>query len=465
MREVRQIGSVAKFSDFSIINSNFTRARCRVMYAGRNRNRNDITENAVNKLISRRGYANVPVVAHLYKDEDGKWRVGGHDSKIVINADGGIEVINETVPFGVIPEDCNPAFEDVTETTGEVKRYFCVDVVLWTHRYNIMDAVKSDELWFNQSMEIYLNQFEYDNDGYCVIDDFDLSALCLLNHDPYNKENEVRPCFPSSSVTKFELEDFRKEFEILLDEYKKLSYKKEENKVDISQIRSKIDSKYFVLSCTSDAVTVMQKEDFELYEIPFKVDSDNIVFSYDKAVKKFMSVSDKDSGFSFAAVKDYVEEVKNEVAKGAEKTYAEKFEAEKVEIVNELTNKFNELSANYEAAQTELGAAKKTIEAYKTAEKKAETDKHKAEIDDVIKSYSAQLETNADFLLYRTKVDYSKTREQIEQDMLVILGKQAARNTANFSANYSANWGARNNVPTEGKANGRYGDLFSDFED
>ena len=90
---------------------------------------------------------------------------------------------------------------------------------------------------------------------------------------------------------------------------------------------------------------------------------------------------------------------------------------------------------------------------------------YKAEIDKVVKSYSAQLETNPDFLLYRTKIDYSKTCEQIEQDMLVILGKQAAKATANFSANSSAIWGARTNVPAEGKANGRYGDLFSNFED
>lgn len=211
LENLKYFNSVAKMSEFNVLNSKFTRGRCRIMYTGRNRNYTDITEDALNKLIERKGYANVPVVAHLYKGDDGKWRVGGHDSKFVITAEG-FEIIDETIPFGTIPEDCNPAFEEITEPSGEVKKYFCVDIILWTHRYNIMDAAKSDELWFNQSMEININHCDYDRDDYCIIDDFDLSALCLLNHDPYNKENEVEPCFPSAGVNKFSIDKLKQEF-------------------------------------------------------------------------------------------------------------------------------------------------------------------------------------------------------------------------------------------------------------
>ncbi len=207
MSNVQRIEAVARFSDFSdIVNTEFTKARCRVFYAGKNRNRTKITDSAVEKFINRKGYANVPVIAHLYKGDDGKWRVGGHDSKFVINADGSVEVVDETVPFGVIPENCDPSFEEIKEPSGEIKKYFCVDVILWTHRYNIMDAAKTDDIYFNQSMEINLNTYHIDGENYCVIEDFNLSALCLLNHDPYNRENEVEPCFPSAAVGRFELE-------------------------------------------------------------------------------------------------------------------------------------------------------------------------------------------------------------------------------------------------------------------
>lgn len=487
MGEVRRIDSVAKLSGFSVMNSDFTRARCRVMYTGRNRNRTDITESALNKLISRKGYANVPVVAHLYKGSDGKWRVGGHDSKIQITAEGGFEIIDETVPFGVIPEGCNPSFEDVTETSGEVKRYFCVDIILWTHRYNIMDAVKSDELWFNQSMEIEIKHCDYDRDDYCVIDDFNLSALCLLNHDPYNRENEVTPCFPSSGVNKFELGNLQNEFDVLLDKWKEYEARKktsdayrsaalfikkliEETEgidLDITQVKSKLDGEYFALSCSTDSVVAMRKKDFEIFEIPFKTDAEKkeIVFEYGKAVKKYMAVSDKDGGFSAGAISEYVETVKADIAKGAEKTYSEKCEAEKAAAIKDVANKYSVLAAENAALKSEYEKAVKTIETYKAAEEQAAKDKHKAEIDAVVKKYNDQLYQNTEFMMYKSNIDYSKTAEQVEQDMFVIIGKQASQSGGGV-AKFSANWGAQTEAPAEAKTSGgRYGDLFSKFRD
>lgn len=466
MGNVMQIETSVKYSDFSVWNSDFTRARCRVMYTGRNRNHTDITEDALNKLISRKGYANIPVVAHLYKGDDGKWRVGGHDSKILLNSGGGIEVVNETIPFGVIPENCNPSFEDVTEASGEVKRYFCVDVILWTHRYNIMDAAKSDELYFNQSMEITINHCDYDRDDYCVIDDFNLSALCLLNHDPYDKRNEVEPCFPSAGVRKFELGDLQNDIETMLCKLKEFENKKGEKDLDITQVKSKLNGDYFALSCTPDAVFAMNKA-FELYEIPYKTDAESkeIVFDYKKAGKKYISAAD--SGMSSEPIAEYVETLKSDVAAGAEKMYSEKIEAEKMTAIKDLTDKFNEISAKYAALQGEYEAALKKIEAYDNAEKQAAADKHKAEIDGIIGKYADRLSGNPDYLYYTTKVDYSKTAEQVEEDMFIIIGKQASR--GNGKAEFSANWSARtvaygNGKDDDSSVSRRYGNLFDKYE-
>lgn len=465
MGEIKQFNTVAGLTDFSVINSEFTRARCRILYSGRNRNRTDITESALNKLIERKGYANVPVVAHLYKGDDGKWRVGGHDSKFVIDSDGNLEIIDETVPFGVIPESCNPSFEDVTEKSGEIKRYFCVDIILWTHRYNIMEAVKSDEIWFNQSMEISIDYCHYDRDDYCVIEDFSLSALCLLNHDPYNKENEVEPCFPSANVTKFNLDNFKQEFNILYNKLKNFEDKGEEN-LEITQLKVKLDSKYCLLSATPDAVIAMTKDNYELFEIPYSVNIENsdIVFDYEKAAKKYAAVSDKEQGVSFVTFGEYVEEVKTAVSAGAEKSFAEKFETEKREITNGLAEKLGELTAKYEACKADLDKANKLVDEYKAAEKKAADDRHKAEIDKIINSYAAQLERNSDFYIYRANVDYSKTPEQVETDMLIIAGKQATKGNSAGGNMTFANWGSNAEVSAESKtAKGRYGDIFDKF--
>ncbi len=421
---VKQIDTNLKLSDFSVINSDFTRARCRMFHTGRNRNCTDITENALNKLIARKGYANVPVVAHLYKSEDGKWRVGGHDSRIVLKTDGGVEIIDETVPFGVIPEDCNPAVEDVTEKSGEIKKYFCVDIILWTHRYNIMDAASTNEIYFNQSMEITYGSAEYAKDGYTIIDDFQLSALCLLNHDPYNKDNEVKPCFPSAVVKKYNLNGT---FNILANKIKEFNFPKEDNCLDISKIKDKLNDNYFALNVTPDSVIAMSKENFEIFEIPFKVDSEKneVSFGYDKAVRKFMSVSDIDAGISHETISKYVTDYTAAMIDSAKKTVYEKAEAEKAAAVKELTEKFNKVSEDYKALAAEYEKAKERVNTYVKAEKEAAENAHKAEIDNVIESYSAQLYNNADYLLYKTKVDYSKTKEEVENDMLIITGKAA----------------------------------------
>lgn len=463
LSDLKVFNSEASLSDFSVINSRFTRARCKILYPGRNRNYTDITENAINDLINRKGYANVPVVAHLYKGDDGKWRVGGHDSKFVASSDGHIEIVDETIPFGTIPENCNPSFEDVTEKSGVVKRYFCTDIILWTHRYNIMDAVKSDEIWFNQSMEIEINSCHYDNADYCVIDDFDLSALCLLNHDPYDKENEVEPCFPSAAVTKFNFDKMKNEFSVMYAELSKLNDNKEVRKVDFEKIKSALDEKYIAVQATPDNVIAINKESFEVYSIPFTVDTENgvVAFDYAKAVNKYVSVSDKDTGFSMFAVKQYVADYGNSVVLNMEKQYAEKIEAAKAEAIVEITDKYNALSDKFNEVSERCEAAEKKIHEYAAAEEQAEKDAHKAKIDGVVKSYAEQLETNAEYVLYKQNVDYSKTVEQVDRDMLIILGKCAKNGTA--MRKFSANWGISDALA--GKKTDRYGGLLDEFND
>lgn len=457
MEDLKYFNSVAKISDFSILNSKLTRGRCRIMYTGRNRNYTDITEDALNKLIDRKGYANIPVVAHLYKGDDGKWRVGGHDSKFVITSEG-FEIINETIPFGTIPEDCNPAFEEVTESSGEVKRYFCVDVILWTHRYNIMDATRSDELWFNQSMEIEINSSNYDRDGYCIIDDFDLSALCLLNHDPYNKENEVEPCFPSAGVNKFSIDKFKQEFKDMYTELK--NFMKEGLSLDITKVKSELDSKYFAVQVTDNAVIAVEKETFKVFSIPCAENSENkIEFDYDKAVEKFMSVSDKDTGFSVDAVKEYVSEHSNKALDDAKAQFAEDAKKTSEEAVKNVLDLNSGLRAELEAYKAKCAAAEGKVARYVKAEEDAKFAAHKAEVDKLIETYENQLGISIDFIDYKKKIDYSKTVDQVNDDLLILLGR-FTRSSVGAAQKYAANWGANTsdtNKPLTDSKTDRYG--------
>ena len=223
--KTQTVNFTSKLSDFEVMDTEFTKCKCYALASGDNVNGSDITMQAIDKAIQRGEFYNKPIVAHLYRDEnDGSWRVGGHDSKWVIS-NTSMEVINECIPFGTIPESSNVRKEEVLEPDGTtVNTYVVMDVILWTGRFNIMDAAYSDDVYFNQSCEISINDYHYKDNDILAIDDFTFSALCLLNKSSDFSKN-VRPCFPSCRVEKiksFSLDEdkFKQNFELMLDKLK-----------------------------------------------------------------------------------------------------------------------------------------------------------------------------------------------------------------------------------------------------
>lgn len=195
----RRISFDAKIVPVAPINHEFTLAKCYVMATGANRNGSFITEDAVNKAIPT--LFNLPVIAHLYEDEDGDYHVGGHDMKIVKNKDGGYEFKSVCVPFGVVPERPEEiTYEELEEPGRGVKKYLTTPIVLWTGRYPELKEAFNDgqEVALGQSMEI--NVFDHapnaDDPNYEDITDFSFSALCLLG--------DATPCFPRAGVEPYE---------------------------------------------------------------------------------------------------------------------------------------------------------------------------------------------------------------------------------------------------------------------
>lgn len=196
------IGNDMKFTDMVAINPEFTLAKCYVQAVGKNRNYTNMSEESINKALPTLGF--VPVVAHCFKDENGEYRLGGHDYTI----DNDFNIVAETVPFGVVkPNTYN--WEMVEEYGKEVK-YLTCEVVLWTGRYpKLMETAYNDEVMWNQSMEINANQYRpLDEDSnYTDILDFSYSALCLLNKSD-NKAENVEPCFINARVETFSSDEF-----------------------------------------------------------------------------------------------------------------------------------------------------------------------------------------------------------------------------------------------------------------
>ena len=483
-KELKSIDMTAKFSNFQVINKDFTRCRCNVFYTGRNRNYSDITEEALKKFIARKGYANVPVVAHLFKDENGKYRVGGHDSKVILSNEG-IEFINECVPFGVIPEDCNPSMDLITERSGEQRQYFSVDIILWTHRYPIMEAAFSDEVYFNQSMELNFDDASYDGD-YIVVHDFSMSALCLLNRSLDSNEN-VEPCFESSRVKSFSLDEdkFKQNFELMLDKLKQyesattavhdketnnkpnkeekviMDFKKINDALSTAKIGESDVNKYRLLNVTDSKVFALDMEDYKPYGFDYAVtteeDVESIVIDFESKVEMSLSATEKitEENFEEFDMKSVIDSTACAMADEKTKENTSILEAEFNKKMEEMKTAYEDISASYSVAI-------KKVEEYEAKENETKAKAHREEVAALFEKYADKLGKCAEFLVYKAKCNPDEvTLDEVSEKLTLMVGKftMESNTKKNFSYNPTETGVARKNETIENK----YGHLLDKY--
>ena len=186
----------AKVKPVEKINEEFTLCKCYVQGVGKNRNYSYMSKENIIKNSSTLHYA--PVVGHLIQKEDGSLYMGGHDWTI----DDDYNFKSLCVPYGVVTMD-EFEFEEVDEY-GEKVEYMTANVVLWTGRYpELMEAIYSEDIWFNQSMEIAVEQYRpYEEDSnYMELLDWTYSALCMLGKaDDKDAPEHTEPCFIESKI-------------------------------------------------------------------------------------------------------------------------------------------------------------------------------------------------------------------------------------------------------------------------
>lgn len=214
----------AKVTPIEKINDEFTLCKCYVQGIGKNRNFSYMSKENIQRCLPTLSYA--PVVGHLIDklDEDGnptgEKYMGGHDYYI----DDDWNLKSACVPYGVVKADSFD-FETVKEYEDEIEtEYLTAEVVLWTGRYpELMEAIYSDDFYFNQSMEINVSEFRpYEEDSnYTELTDFTYSALCLLGKaDDKTSPEHTEPCFVESKVIPVQYSLEKEEFSKVMGELK-----------------------------------------------------------------------------------------------------------------------------------------------------------------------------------------------------------------------------------------------------
>lgn len=426
-------------SSIKKLNPQFSLCDVLVCYHGDNRNMTSLPKKVIeNNLYSIYG---IPIVGEwIYKldgTDEKSW--GSHGGRIIID-DNGIHFEQTTKPFGFVSKEAadNASWVTVTEKDGHTQNEYLKlsGCILWTDRYEESKSILDEN--FGQSMEIEFKKGHYRDDHYYEAEEFIFSALCILGTD-------CEPCFESACIGRhYELDSFKKEFALMLDEYKKSTNEpnKEEKKfMDLEKLKSFLSTftvgegenateQYALINATENSFTVIDKHDgLRVYTVEFALDDDgNIAADWDGKVEKKFSVVDFETE-NAVSMNDLINlnEVVDKCAE--EKAFS---------ITEELTAAFNEQikekNAEYEELNNKYSTATTKLAEYESAEAEAKRVAHKNEVDSIVADFAKKIGRSPKFLVYKAKLNADDvTVEQVTHDLTLMAGQEMVNKSASFS--------------------------------
>lgn len=475
------INSRTKFSVIEELNSEFTLCKCYVMAHGKNRNMSYFSKELVESKLNTLNYA--PVVGHLFKGEDGAYRLGGHD----ITFDDDWNMVSLCVPFGVVKPDTY-AWETINEYGTDVE-YLTSEIILWTGRYpELKEAIYSDDVWFNQSMEIVASQYRplEEDSNYVEILDYEFSALCLLNKSD-NPEENVTPCFINASVSpiNFSADEFAAKFEELKSAMNKcFNLQKEGGELDNTNtnepiVEPVIDNPDAAANGTEPVVEPVVEpaaeptyslSDYQLTanekwdKIRTAVRSLNTV---NKESDTWFYLSDYDDNYAYVERNVYVFATDDFTSQVGRIGYSESdneisltssFEEMRVMwLTLDEANSIEEARTNYSAIVAEV----ETLRPYKLAVEKAERENAEAEI---FAKYDSRI---GDMPEYKTLKENSSNYdlEQLDRECIMLVGTFAMRETpvVQEETKVEPETTFKFSVENTTKSKKPYGDLFDRY--
>lgn len=464
------VNACTKFSVIEELNSEFTLTKVYVMACGKNRNMSYIGKDRVEENLNTLNY--VPVVGHLFKDDDGKYRLGGHDCTF----DDNFNLVSLCVPFGVVIEN-SFEWETINEYGTDVE-YLVAKAVLWTGRYpDLKEAIYSDEVYFNQSMELNVQEYrplEQDS-NYIELLDFSFDALCLLNKSDKPEEN-VTPCFINAKVEpiNFSTDDFVAKFEELKQAVNKcFNLQKEGEELENTNIVTEPVSVEPVI--TTDSNASIEPETFSISQFQLTANEKRDAIS--DAVRGLNAITNEtDTWFYLRDYDDKYAYVEMCIYNFTDDSFEDKigrFEYSMTNNIATINSSFEEMrvmwltldeAATLEEARDNYSVVKaevETLRPYKLAAEKAEREATESAI---FSKFDSHIGAMPEYAELKSKAsDYEIA--DLERECLILVGKFAMNEPKTEDVTPEPDTTitfALDNEPTP-KAN-RYGDLYENFK-
>lgn len=474
-------------SSYQQINKQFALVDILLCYHGRNRNMTSMSKEVIEKALP--SLYGIPIVGEYYTLDDGSKDFGTHGGKIIITDDG-IKYEQTTKPYGFITKDAveNASWVTITEKDGHTQHEYLKlsRNVIWKDRYEEVEKILDEN--YGESMEITIDSYEYDDDGYCVIEDFTFSAACILGS--HLDGSTVIPCFESSKIGRlFEVDSFKQEFSKMLDEYKKSNEmgeepvhdKEAENnnpntegeiKMDLTKFTTLLSEikygddcqKYSLLGANEENIYVADREDSKLYSVGYADTEDGVIINWDTKKEADITYTEKAENEENSTFSNILKDFEDDFNKKFEKEFDAKLETKVKEISDDAESRLSEMKEKYSDIQNSYAVAKEKLDKFEAIEAEKAKENHINAVKETLERFEKKIGKTPEFIYYKAKVDYEKVDIDAMEKELTLMTGDILMNKKDTNKTFSYNPTSTNvKTVTENETSSRYGNLLDEF--
>lgn len=484
-------------SSMKQLNKQFALVDILLCYHGKNRNMTAMTKEVIETSLP--SLYGIPIVGEYIYLDDGSQDFGSHGGKIIIS-DKGIKFEDTTKPYGFITKEAvdNAKWVTITEKNGIQQHEYLElkNCIVWEKRYEEVSALLDKN--YGQSMEIEINATDgYDSDGYLNIKEMTFSAACILGSNPDG--TDVIPCFESACIGRhYELDSFKKEFALMLDEYKKFNesdgtstlttttvqnsvtnsnpHMEGENKMDLTKFTALLSDikcegndcvRYELLSADENKIYVFDKEDgYKIYSVEYVNSNDgDPVINWNTKTEGDITFAEKFEEVS------HLTAIYNEINDTLSKKYATDYQAkldEKIkEVSGEIETKYTKLQGDFETLQNSYSVVKEKLDKFETIEVEKAKQSHIEAVKETLERFEKKIGKAPEFIYFKAKLENYEDvdLEKLDKDLTMLSGDVLMNSNNKKTFSYNPTSTNVNKYSTENELTNRYGHLFDGFVD
>ena len=399
-------------------NGNLMKVKIVVMHEKKNRNRTSFSMDAIRK--AEESIKNVPILAYILRDTEGNvsdFDEHNMEMRLREGKDGfEIETYYQEKPIGVVPESCNPRYEEIDGVN-----HLVVDGYIWKNYSNGADEIikSSDSKGLSMEIEVLDGNYIEEEDIYDITDFRFLGVTCLGDHVEQGMNGTASISRYSTSA------DYKKALEDIYKEIYNLERKedstmeeviKEEVIVEETEIVEEIIEEVVAEEVITDEII---EETVEVEEVIAEPIDEEIA---DEAKEEEVVETIEETVIEDVVVEEVVET--NEVSLDCFSTILDEVPDTLEGVVEKITDKFNALNI-------ELQYANARIE--ELARFKAEKDLEvlKGEVEKIVQKFALDMDLNE---LKEKVYSNEMTLEGFERELKVLFAEKVMEEKINYSA-------------------------------